>query len=67
MAKSSLRAGDMIQERILANYLNEKYYNSANGFNRAERTDDLSNQMLGSEIIISNPTLGLIDDIVDEK
>lgn len=67
MAHSNLRAGDMHRERILADYLDEKFYSPLNGFARADRTDDIGNQMLGSDIIISIPSIGLIDTIVDEK
>jgi len=67
MAQSDLRAGDMNQERILAEYLDEKLYSPSNGFTRAARTDDFGSQMLGSDIIISMPSIGLQDVVVDEK
>lgn len=63
---SSYRGRDMHVERVIAQYLDEHLYNDGR-FSRHERTDGREEQLLGSDIIISVPSLGIQDAIVDEK
>ncbi len=63
---NSYRGRDMHVERVIAQYLDEHLYNDGR-FSRHERTDGREEQLLGSDIIISVPSLGIQDAIVDEK
>ena len=53
-------------ERVIAQYLDEHLYNDGR-FTRHDRTDGREEQLKGSDIIISVPSLGIKDAIVDEK
>ncbi|MBM6964682.1 hypothetical protein H6A37_12795 [Phocaeicola plebeius] len=66
MAKSVLRGRDMNVEREIAKFLDKHLY-SQKIFTQSNRTDDIDSQLHGSDIIISIPTKGLNNVIVDEK
>lgn len=66
MAYNTFRDKDMIAERELAKFLDKHFY-SQDIFTRVERTDNVQTQMNGSDIIVSIPSLGIKDAIVDEK
>ena len=53
-------------EREVAKYLDENLY-SKEIFTKHERTDTKDLQLKGSDIIISAPSLGIVDGICDEK
>ena len=53
-------------ERVIAQYLDEHLYNDGR-FTRHDRTDGREEQLSGSDIIISVPSLGIQNAIVDEK
>lgn len=53
-------------ERELARFMDKHLYNDGR-FTRAERTDSKEAQLRGSDIILSIPSLGIYDIIVDEK
>ncbi len=61
-----LRERDMIVERSLSEFLDRNFYRQPL-FSKCTRTDEKAQQMLGSDIIISIPELGIYDAIVDEK
>lgn len=63
---NSYRGRDMHVERVIAQYLDEHLYNDGR-FTRHDRTDGREEQLKGSDIIISVPSLGIKDAIVDEK
>ena len=63
---SSYRGRDMHVERVIAQYLDEHLYNDGR-FTRHDRTDGREEQLSGSDIIISVPSLGIQNAIVDEK
>ena len=63
---SFYRNRDMHVERVIAQYLDEHLYNDGR-FSRHDRTDDLAEQLSGSDIIITVPSLGIQNVIVDEK
>ena len=63
---NSYRGRDMHIERVIAQYLDEHLYNDGR-FTRHDRTDGREEQLKGSDIIISVPSLGIKDAIVDEK
>ncbi|MEI8086858.1 MAG: hypothetical protein WCG93_11660, partial [Paludibacter sp.] len=67
MATSELRSRDMMVEREISKFLDEKLYSNSSIFSKTERTDNIENQLSGSDIIISIPKLGIINAIVDEK
>ena len=56
----------MEAERELAKFLDKHLYTNSI-FTRAERTDNASTQIDGSDIILSIPSLGIRDAVVDEK
>lgn len=56
----------MEAERELAKFLDKHLY-TKDIFTRSDRTDNASTQIDGSDIIISIPSLGIRDAIVDEK
>ena len=56
----------MFVEREIAAFLDEYLY-SQPIFTRHERTDEKEQQMSGSDIILTIPSLGVTDAIVDEK
>ena len=66
MAYNTFRSKDMEAERELAKFLDKHLY-TKDIFTRANRTDNASTQIDGSDIIISIPSLGIKDAIVDEK
>ena len=66
MAYNTFRSKDMEAERELAKFLDKHLY-TKDIFTRADRTDNASTQIDGSDIIISIPSLGIKDAIVDEK
>ncbi|MBP7359598.1 MAG: hypothetical protein KA955_09720 [Prevotella sp.] len=66
MAYNTYRTKDMEAERELSKYL-DKYLYSKAMFSRAERTDNASTQIDGSDIIVSIPSLNIRDAVVDEK
>ena len=63
---NSYRGRDMHVERVIAQYLDKHLYNDGK-FSRHDRTDGREEQLSGSDIIISVPSLGIEDAIVDEK
>ena len=63
---NSYRGRDMHVERVIAQYLDEHLYNDGR-FTRHDRTDGREEQLKGSDIIISVPSLGIKDAIVHEK
>lgn len=67
MAASELRSRDMSVEREIAKFLDEKLYSNLSIFSKTERTDNIVNQLSGSDIIITIPKLGIVNAIVDEK
>ena len=66
MAYNTFRSRDMEAERELAKFLDEKLYSNTM-FTKAERTNNVESQINGSDIIISIPSLGIYDAVVDEK
>ena len=66
MAYNTFRSKDMEAERELAKFLDKHLYTNSI-FTRAERTDNASTQIDGSDIILSIPSLGIRDAVVDEK
>ena len=66
MAYNSFRTKDMEAERELAKYIDKRLY-TKDIFTRAERTDNATTQINGSDIILSIPSLGIMDAVVDEK
>lgn len=60
------RGRDMNVEREIAKFLDKNLYTQAI-FSRHERTDNLDIQMQGSDIILSIPSKGIKDAVVDEK
>ncbi len=66
MAYNTLRELDMAAEREVALFLDKHLY-SQPLFTKAERTDDIQTQMEGSDIIVSIPSLGIENAVVDEK
>ena len=66
MEYNTYRTKDMDAERELARFL-DKYLYTNDIFTRAERTDNVTNQIGGSDIILSIPSLGIFDAVVDEK
>lgn len=66
MAHSTLRGRDMHVEREIARFLDMHLYADVK-FTKHLRTDDIESQMAGCDIIISVPSIGLVDAIVDEK
>ena len=66
MAYNTFRSKDMEAERELAKFLDKHLY-TKDIFTRSDRTDNAFTQIEGSDIIISIPSLGIKDAIVDEK
>lgn len=66
MGYNTFRSKDMEAERELAKFLDKHLY-SNNMFTRSDRTDDSTTQIAGSDIILTIPSLGIKDAIVDEK
>ena len=66
MAYNTFRAKDMEAERELSKFL-DKYLYTKEIFSKADRTDDVDLQMAGSDIIVSIPSLGIENAVVDEK
>ena len=60
------RERDMFVEREIATFLDEHLY-SQPIFTKHERTDEKEQQISGSDIILTIPSLGVKDAIVDEK
>lgn len=60
------RMADNAAEKEIGTFLGEYLY-SNQIFTRADRTNDVNSQVSGSDIIISIPSLGISDGIVDEK
>lgn len=60
------RMADNAAEKEIGTFLGEYLY-SNQIFTRADRTSDVNSQVNGSDIIISIPSLGISDGIVDEK
>lgn len=63
---AGFRERDMRVERELARFMDDYLYNDGR-FSRAERTDSIEAQLKGSDIILSIPSLGISNIIVDEK
>lgn len=63
---AGFRERDMKVERELARFMDEHLYNDGR-FSKAERTDSIEAQMSGSDIILSIPSIGVENIIVDEK
>jgi len=63
---NSYRGRDMRVERVIAQYLDTHLYND-DKFTKHLRTDGREAQVSGSDIIISIPSLGIDNAIVDEK
>ena len=66
MAYNTFRSKDMEAERELAKFLDKHLY-TKEIFTRSNRTDNAFTQIDGSDIVISIPSLGIKDAIVDEK
>ena len=66
MGYNTFRSKDMEAERELAKFLDKHLYTN-NIFTRSDRTDDSATQVAGSDIILSVPSLGIKDAVVDEK
>lgn len=66
MAYNTFRSKDMEAERELAKFLDKHLY-TKDIFTHSERTDNASKQINGSDIIITIPSLGIKDAVVDEK
>lgn len=66
MIIAGFRERDMKVERELARFMDNHLYNDGR-FSRAERTDSREAQLSGSDIILSIPSLGISNIIVDEK
>lgn len=60
------RVRDMRVEREVARFMDEHLYNTSL-FTRHDRTDEKEGQLKGSDIIVSIPSKGIKDAIVDEK
>lgn len=63
---NSYRGRDMHVERVIAQYLDEHLYNDGR-FAKHQRTDGREQQLSGSDIIISVPSLAIENAVVDEK
>lgn len=63
---AGFRERDMRVERELARFMDDYLYNDGR-FTCVERTDSIEAQLSGSDIILSIPSLGINDIIVDEK
>jgi hypothetical protein len=61
------RTTDMKIEREIASFLDEHLYNNKELFSEYKRTDDLENQIAGSDLILSSADSKLKNIIVDEK
>ena len=66
MAYNTFRSKDMEAERELAKFLDKHLYTKGI-FTRADLTDNASIQIDGSDIILTIPSLGIKDAVVDEK
>lgn len=66
MPQTTQRGRDMFVEREVAKFLDEHLYSNPM-FTRHDRTDEIETQMKGSDIILSIPSKGLYDIVVDEK
>lgn len=66
MAKST-RQFDSPIERLFCRFADEHLFNNKSLFSETKRTDDKESQLNGSDIIISMPSLGIHNAIVDEK
>lgn len=66
MAYNTFRSKDMAAERELAMFL-DKYLYTKDIFSRSVRTDNVSSQINGSDIVLTIPSLGIKDAVVDEK
>lgn len=66
MAYNTFRSKDMVAERELAKFLDKHLY-TKDIFTRSDRTDNASTQIDGSDIILTIPSLGIKDAVVDEK
>lgn len=64
---SPLRIKDANDEREVAKFLDENLYSNINVFGNCTRTDELSEQIKGSDIIISLPQYVMYNIVVDEK
>lgn len=62
----SYRDIDMRTERVVADYMDRHLYSSPL-FTRHDRTDTIEEQLSGSDIILSVPSLGIQDAVTDEK
>ena len=65
MAESTRKA-DTVVEREIAKFLDRHLY-SSDLFTKARRTDSLSEQIAGSDIVVSTRDGRLVDAVVDEK
>ncbi len=63
---AGFRNRDMQVERELAAFMDHYLYSNGQ-FSKHERTDEKADQLKGSDIILSIPSLGLVDVVVDEK
>ena len=63
---AGFRNRDMSVERELAMFMDKHLYSDGR-FARHDRTDDVHSQLNGSDIILSVPSMGLDNIIVDEK
>lgn len=66
MAYNTYRNKDMEAERELSKFLDNHLYIKKE-FTKAIRTDDALSQINGSDIVVSIPSLGIEDAVVDEK
>lgn len=63
----SFRKKDMKQERIVADFLDQKLYTIKTIFDSVQRINDYTNQLLGCDVKISIKSENMINSIVDEK
>ena len=63
----SNRKNDMVVEREIASFLNENLYSNEDLFIEFARTDELDEQISGSDLLLSTKDGRLNRSIVDEK
>lgn len=64
--ENSHRNRDMHVERVIAQYLDTHLYNNGS-FSRCTRTNSIEEQLSGSDIVISVPSLNIKNAVVDEN
>ena len=66
MSYDTFRSNDMRRERILAEYLDIKLYGQEI-FENVRRTNEIEDQLKGSDIVLSIPIKEVFNAIIDEK